>query len=344
VGKVFLFLMVFTPAWLAPALAAAQPDRATQDAARTLGRAGLELYDKGRWAAALEKFSRAYALYKAPTLGLMAARCEERLGRLAAAEQLYRDVMEIELDRTASVAFRDAKASAVREHGALLPRVPKLSLMLEPRDGAQGDGGPLALPGAPMPAASVTIDGAPVPAGALEKPQLLEVGSHKIEAVRGSARVVEGVTLREGDHRRLVLRLDPERPAEARAVVNKDATEPQSPGGLQRGLGFAAIGAGAAGLTAGAILAGLAAAKRGDLDDGGCADTVCPTSLQDDVDAYNTLRTGSGIGLITGAVVLAAGGILLWTAPSSRAPGDTGARVRIAPSVGWWSIGMTGEF
>src|SRR5262245_33156887 len=71
-----------------------KPDAATLEAARALGRAGLDLFDKGDCPAALDKLLPAYALYKAPTLGLAAARCEVKLGRLASAEQTYREVKE----------------------------------------------------------------------------------------------------------------------------------------------------------------------------------------------------------------------------------------------------------
>src|SRR5690348_3099545 len=83
---------------IAPGAGAQQNvDQATSDAARTLGRAGLDLFDKGDLTGALAKFEQAYSLYKAPTLGLLSARCLAKVGRLHDAYDRYREVASLDL-------------------------------------------------------------------------------------------------------------------------------------------------------------------------------------------------------------------------------------------------------
>lgn len=98
---------------LAPPAFAQPPDEAAQSAARTLGLAALTLYDQGDYPRALEKFEQAYLVYKAPTLGLGAARCLVKLGKLVAASERYSEVARTELDPSATIAFRQAKEDSL---------------------------------------------------------------------------------------------------------------------------------------------------------------------------------------------------------------------------------------
>ena len=60
----------------------AQPDDATKNSARRLGEEAGDLYDKGDYAGALDKYRRAFALVEVPTLGVRIARCLAKLGKL----------------------------------------------------------------------------------------------------------------------------------------------------------------------------------------------------------------------------------------------------------------------
>jgi len=314
---------------------AQEPDAATLEAARALGRAGLESYDKGDCRAALEKFEQAYALYKAPTIGLMSARCTARLGRLAAAELRYREVMELDLGEAPAAAFQQARQDAAREHRDLLPRVPRLTIVVELPNTTE-----------PLPQATILLDGATLGANALGTPRFVEVGTHEIAAERGDARVRERVALREGEHRRVVLRLDPADPSKSKAKEEQVDAAP-SAGGAQRALGWAALGLGAGGLVAGGVVGGLAIGKRSDLDAQGCQEGICPDALQGEVDTYNTLRTVSGVSLIAGAVLATGGAVILLSAPSGPAPAAGAGpveRPRLLAGVGLGAIGVEGTF
>lgn len=310
-----------------------EPDQATLEQARTLGRAGLALYEKGDCGGALAKFREAYALYKAPTIGLMSARCEARLGRLAAAEALYREVMDMPLGDAPTPAFDQARQDAIREHQALLPRVPRLTIVVELPSNA-----------APLPQATVLLDGAPVGSASLGAPQLVEVGTHEISAERGDAKVTERVEVREGDQRRVVLRLDPADPTKSKIRNEQVDPSPDSSGQGQRILGWTAVGLGGAGVVVGSVLGGLAIGKRGDLDEQGCQEGVCPDSLQGDVDSYNTMRMVSGVGLIAGAALAVGGVVLVLSAPAPEAGATQGSRPRLSARAGLGSIGVEGTF
>src|ERR1700677_681378 len=94
--------------------AEAQPakDPAIVATARSIALDALALFDKGDFAAALEKFNRADDLVHAPTMSLNAARCLEKLGRLVEAHERYRVAANATLDASASEALKSAAADA----------------------------------------------------------------------------------------------------------------------------------------------------------------------------------------------------------------------------------------
>lgn len=303
-----------------------KPDEPTLEAARALGRAGLDLYDKGDCQGALAKLEPAYALYKAPTLGIAAARCHQKHGKLAAAEARYREVMEAELGPKPSALFVQAKQDAAREHAIILPRVPRLTIVVEPEVAADGR------------AAEITLDGAALSADDIGEVKRVEVGAHEVHGRRGEAEVKELFELNEGEDRRVVLKLFPPK---------KPASPPPSPppGRVQRAVGWGAIGVGAAGLVAGGVMGGLALSQRDELSAGPCRGTVCPARIQPQVDEYNTLRRASGVAFIAGGAIAAAGVILLVTAPSTSAKkASSGASPRFEAGLGLASIQMNGTF
>ncbi len=120
--------------WLALALlllvgvAHAQPDAAARDAARSIARDGLAAYDRGDYAEALANFDRADALVTAPTMGLMAARSLERLGRWVEAAARYQRVATAVVAPEATAAMRAAPEKAARERETLLPRIPTVDI------------------------------------------------------------------------------------------------------------------------------------------------------------------------------------------------------------------------
>ncbi|MEJ7728150.1 MAG: hypothetical protein WKG00_02950 [Polyangiaceae bacterium] len=112
----------------APRAASAQPtsDASPEErqAARALADKGLELYEAGRWAEALDRFQRAETVLHAPTHLLSMARAEARLGRLLAARKLYQRAAAEKLPG-APKAFLQARGEAEAELSLLVKDIPR---------------------------------------------------------------------------------------------------------------------------------------------------------------------------------------------------------------------------
>ncbi len=95
-------------------------DEATRNAARKIAEEGLSLFQGGQYAEALDRFERAGALVRAPTMGLMAGRSLVKLGRLVEASERFLAVTRMTLAKDASDAFRKAQVDAGKEREAPL--------------------------------------------------------------------------------------------------------------------------------------------------------------------------------------------------------------------------------
>ncbi|MCB9605279.1 MAG: tetratricopeptide repeat protein [Polyangiaceae bacterium] len=133
-------------------LAQSAADKAT---ARTLATAGIEAFEAGKYADALDKVSRAQALYDAPIHLLYIARAQEKLGRLVEAAETYRKLERVKLDASAPTAFVQAQTDGQRELTALLPRLPSLRIEIEP---AGIEGLVLKLDGVELSSAVIGVD------------------------------------------------------------------------------------------------------------------------------------------------------------------------------------------
>ncbi len=129
-----LLLLLLTLSFGATALAQSAADKAT---ARSLANAGIEDYEAKKYADALDKVSRAQALFDAPIHLLYIARSQEKLGSLVEAAETYRKLERVKLDASAPTAFVKAQADGQRELSALLPRLPSLRISITP-SGVEG--------------------------------------------------------------------------------------------------------------------------------------------------------------------------------------------------------------
>lgn len=318
----------------------------TRAAARLIGEEGLTFFDQGRYVDALDRFDRADGLVRAPTLGLMAARSLERLGRLVEASQRYTDVSEMKLDTGASEAFKQAQVAAAQERDTLKPRIPTVSVTVEGPGAAQ--------------VASVLLDGRGVspailgPGRPISATVPADPGDHRFEAKLNDSEAFERVTLAERDTARVVLRLNgspnkallrngaPAKTDPGASAKADSSSPPSSSRGTQKTAAFVSLGIGGAGFAMGVIAGSAAAAKRGDFD--ACTtEYVCPRALSSDVDTYNTLRPVSTVGFIIGGVGVATGAILLVTLPRGGSRASTGS-LEVTPWLGLGGGGVRGTF
>ncbi len=327
-------LSVGVLALLLPASAWAQSD-ATRAAARDLGADGVEDFQAANYAAASDKLSRAFEILRVPSLGLWSARALVKVGRLVEASERYLAVTRLDALRGDVAVQKQAQADALTEREALLPRIPSVTIELKGGDAET----------------AVTVDGTPLVPVLLGVRQPINPGKHVVEARRGRQLVRKEFTLSEGQKLGVALEMaqavqtteEPAAPAPAAEAAQPSATPPPAAqaapqsGGLPAGF-WVGVAVAGAGLATGGITAGLAAAKKGDLD---CPPTGCLHSQRGDVDAHNQLLTISTIGFVAAGVGAATAGLFVVLSKSGK-PKPQAAQ--LAPIVGLGMAGIRGAF
>lgn len=322
-------------AWaLAPSLAWAAPvTDTTRAAARSLGADGVKAYQAAEYATATDKLERAYQLLKVPSLGLWSARALEKVGKLVEANERYLEVTRLAVSGGDEAIQKKAQQDAEHELEAVAARIPTVTIQIK---------------GADPSAVTLTLDSEPVASVLIGQPQPLDPGIHHLVGSLGANRVTRDVTIASGENAVTVLTFAPppvglfaSGPPKTGAEAGPTSPSNDSSGAhrsAQRTLGFVALGVGGAGLVLGGVTALLASGKRSEIkDSSACSDYHCLASESSLVDSYNSLRTVSSIGLISGAVVASAGVVLLLTSPSAESP-------RTALVLGPTSAALRGSF
>jgi PEGA domain len=283
---------------------AQQPPAENVAAARALGLQGVQLADGGDCTSAIEKLSRAEALYHAPTILGRLGECQVVVGQIVLGTENLNRVVREELPTTAPKAFRDAQERAKAALAAALPRIAKLTVKVEPADAA----------------AQVTVAGMPLPTALFGVERPTDPGVHEVVvSAPGYVQQKANVTLTEGEAEELDIRLvkDPATAVAPPASPPPTLTvtsAPTSPAVDRRGggkaLAFVSLGVGGAGLVVGGVTGILAANKKGDL---ACEAKRCPTSQKDTLDSARSLATVSTVGFAVGLVGVGVGVVLLLT-------------------------------
>jgi hypothetical protein len=285
---------------------AAEPSAGDRETARSLGTQGVQALDAHEYATAERACGGAYALVKAPTVGMCLARALEGLGRLLEARDVFVEVTHLPAKPDEPVVFTTARDAARTEAEALAKRVPTVTLAVS--------GPPESTP------LRVTLDGAPVNSETARLPRKLNPGPHTLSVSAAGFEVAsEQITIAEGEDRRVEVLLRP----------SSDGPESHSPplqerpaAAQSRALPVLALTVGAVGL-AGLVVgvsAGVAASSKHSTLSGECnpASDTCPPSAGGDLDAFHALRTVSTVGYIVGALGLVGGGVLFLAMPTSK--------------------------
>lgn len=302
-------------------------DPAARSTARKLGQEALKLYDAGSYAAALDKLNTADSLVPSPTLGLYAARCLAKLGRLVEASERYLEVTRMQLDRNAAPVMRKAQAEAVQERDKLLPTIPTLEVRLE---GPRGDG------------VEVTVDDKPLLPGLIGEKRPVNPGNHRAIARRADTEVTRMVTVVVGTNAQIVLTLPPLPPTPMKR------TPPL------RVAGWVGLGLGIAGATFGAVNGIIAVAQEQSLlADCTAGKSYCPASAAGKIATYNVTSKLTTVGLVTGLVGLGFGVPVViatpkseWVYPDGSAapPPKDEPKVSVTPWVSPVGFGLSGSF
>lgn len=299
--------------------------------ARKLGGEGIDLFEAGDYAAALEKFKTADELVPAPTFKLYAARCLDKLDRMLEAAAKYRAAIETELDGRAPAVHHQARKDAVKELAALMELIPTIEVVV------QG-------PGAD--AADIELDARTLAVEELGKRIQVDPGSHVTKAKRlaDGATVHHTVISQRGKAERAELKLPPPQAAGTGRVEDPNVGD-----GWRLG-GWATLGVSGAVLAAGAVVGIVVLTKRGALDDA-CPEGVCPPDQEDEVRSFDTLRTVSSVGLISGTAGVASALLMLLLAPDAAGVGggaepasDAGPKAALGLAPGGIGLSVSGRF
>jgi hypothetical protein len=302
--------------------ALAQSASSERVVARDLGYSGVEAYQAGKYALASERLEKAYAVLRAPSLGLWAARALAKQGRLLAAVDRYAEVIRLEISGGDEAVQRRALVDAQAELEQLRAQLPSAVIVVR---------------GAASTEFSLFIDGRRVSSQLAGELTPLDPGQHRIEIKARGHELSRTLVLAQGEQQQVTFEVPATAVAERtakpgarhgdhRTPANGNADE-RRPGSLRKTLGWVSLSVGAAGLATGAITGGVVLSKQSKLDrDPGCADKSCPHALEDDVSSYNTFRAVSTTAFIAGGVFAAAGLTLVLTAPH-RTASQTALRV-----------------
>lgn len=150
-------------ACVSPAWAQSAADKAT---ARQLATDGIQLFQKERFADALDKLERAEALFDAPVHLLYIARCHAKLNHLVEAAEAYRRLVRSELPVKAPQTFKDAVADGQRELPDIEPKIPTLRVDVTPANAKD---------------LRLTIDGEDVSTAVIGVDRPVNPGAHVVE-------------------------------------------------------------------------------------------------------------------------------------------------------------------
>ncbi len=305
--------------------------------AREIASRGLDAYDAGDYQTAADRLQEAYLVVKVPTVALYRARALAKLGRLVEASEIYREASLLTIEKGREEQQREAQRDAELEREALLPRIPRITVLVE---------------GAEQGEVTFEVDDAAVPASLLAAGHALDPGEHTVVGKRGAQEVSAVVTLEERDAETVTLRFTAASAESVAAPASSgtgaavgapsDDGADRSGRGWQRPTGFAVGGVGAVGLVVGVVSGIGTTKKRNDLLNAGCDDSgECFDDQDDDVDSYNAALRITNTGLIAGGVLAAAGAVLIVTAPKKR---SGSANRELSPWVGIGSAGVRGRF
>lgn len=323
---------------------AQEVDASTRAAARDLGYAGVNAYQAGDYTTASAKLEKAYAVLKAPSLGLWSARALAKLGKLVEASERYVDVTRLQVSAGDVAVHEQAKKDAATEHANLVPRIPKLLVRVS---------------GVSEREVAVTIDGTPLANALIGEHSPVNPGSHLVSGKRGDETVEERISIAPGTEQSIELKFEggplPEPTSDSalgddgRPVTGSDSSDRYTVDATARSrrgspalrtLGWIGLIGGGAAVAGGAVTGIIVLDWRNQIQN----DEKLGRN-QGTRDRYNTLRVISLVSLIGGGVLTTAGIVILAATPSGgSAENDVGARRFVAVEVGPGSLGVNGAF
>jgi hypothetical protein len=304
----------------APVLAQSR-DPATAEALFRAGRAAAE---RGDYPTACPKFEESKRLD--PTLGTAfnLADCDEHIGKLASAWQLFREVAQRLPAGDERIAIATSRASAIE------PRLPKLALKAA---------------GALPPGTVVLRDGVEMGSASFEIALPVDPGEHTI-VVKAPNHVDRQftATATTGKTSEVVLDVGPAAPAPppSTATVSTSVDTGAGSSGVRRSIGFGFIALGSAALVTTAVSGAIAISAKNTVEEGCDAAKRC---TPDALDAGDRGRTAATISTVAFGVGLAStvAGLYLVLSSDSKTVGNTAPSIGVAVVPGAAFVGVQGR-
>jgi hypothetical protein len=316
----------------APAQAPDSAQPGAETAAKEQFSRAVKLYKEGKAEQALPLFLEVANATRSPNARLYVGHCLVQLHKYVEAYRAFALTVK-ETGQRNSDKYDATREAAQAQLAVLSARVARLVISLA--DIPQG--------------LAVAVDGTSVEEKELGAQLALEPGAHSIEArADGVVGVKREVNIEDGEVKTITLSFQKLEPGPPKAEATTSRAPAPTPaqadtsahGGTLRTLGFVAGGVGVAGFAVFTV-AGLSAKSTYDQLSRECGSAGCADSAhRDAIDRGKSQQTVANLGLIVGAVGIAAGGTLLLLGLSQHP--DTGASVALAPGGG--TISYLGTF
>jgi len=261
------------------------------------------LMDQGRYPEACAKLESSEALDPGIGTEFNLARCYELQGRLASARAMYRRVME-----ETHAAGQSERETVARDLSAQLQsRVPRLVLHVA----------------SPVPALEIRLDEAPVSGTDWATPVELDPGGHELEAVAPGFITWKTLVRATGEGDSVVVDVPPLvreaalAPLAPSAAPQSPALDHGTPGKTQRTVALVLGVGGLAALVPGTYF-GVQAASLESQADPNCHSSGCNSTGYSERQRSLTAGNVSTALFVVSGALLAAGGILWFTAPGAR--------------------------
>jgi hypothetical protein len=276
-------------AWAqAPAAAPAGPSPQDVSEAKARFEKGSGLFKSGKYAQAMEEFRASYGRVASPNSHLYIARCLMNLGQTVDAYLEY-DKVAAEA-QTAGEKYAQTGETAKTERDELAPKLALVTVDVTTRE----------------PGAKLTVGGKEVPEDHWGKPFPAAPGAVEVSLQAPSkAPATQSVNVAAGQSQSVTIGF-------TSATTSPVEGGTSSSGGGMNGMrvgAFVAGGVGVAGLVTFAVAGSMSNATYKDLQNA-CGNGPCPQSRADDVSRGKTQQTLANVGLVVGAVGVAAGATL----------------------------------
>ena len=298
---------VFALTLAAVALRAAPALAGDEAAAEALFLEAKKLAAEGKLAEACPKFAESNRLDRGAGTLIHLADCYEKNNQSASAWATFKDAASA----AQALGRADWQKLATQRAAALEPKLAKLTMKVQE----------------PAEKIEVTRDGAQTSPASWGTPIPVDVGVHNVQATAPGRKPFKTAVkvAKDGDRVEvLVTKLEMAPAGTAGTTTPATGTPPivgQSgdDGAGRKTVGFIVGGVGVAGIAVGAVMGLLAIGKNSDSkkscpDSGGCASADAVKAN----DSARTFGTVSTISFIAGGVFVAAGAVIIFTAPSSK--------------------------